>query len=477
MKSSSAVRVRFAPSPTGHLHLGGLRTTLFNWYFARHHNGAFLLRIEDTDFERSRQEYTDAILESLAWCGVVPDEPLVVQSSRIAEHRAVALKLLEEGAAYRCLCTKEELQERLGGNAADGSGYVLYDGKCRDRSLTEAASTAPYVIRFKLPDNVHEISFEDRIRGTVTYSLDQFDDFIIIRSDGMPTYNFAVVLDDAFMRISHVIRGEEHLVNTPRQIMLYQACGYSVPEFAHLPLILGPDGTKLSKRDAATAVVDYKRMGFLPDALCNYLVRLGWSHGDQEIFTKDELVRYFSLEQVGKKGSIFDVKKLEWMNNLYMKGCSAQDLLYIIDRDVMPGFSARLISWVPEQIYGIIELYKARVKTAKELADNLLALHEDSFVYDKPEGVAWWHAATADIFDMLEKELQDSSFAVKELELRVKSFCVARGCALPSVAQPIRFALTGSLNSPGVFELLSLLGKNESLRRIRCVSNILRTVT
>ncbi|MDZ4149986.1 glutamate--tRNA ligase, partial [Methylicorpusculum sp.] len=306
MSQEKQIRVRFAPSPTGMLHIGNLRACLFNWLFARHGRGAFLVRIEDTDRERSKPEYVNAVLSSLRWMGIEPDEPLVFQSQRLAAYQEVLEQLIKTGKAYRCFCTPEEITARCKRSACSGDTtflgmaekgslatalgegedlFVGYDGHCRNRVLTEQDWEKPFVIRFALPVDKHEVSFDDRIRGRLSVSLDQFDDFIIARSqdkqgqNGWPVYNFVVTVDDAFMRITHVIRGEDHITNTFKQLMLYQACGYQPPVFVHLPLVLGPSGDKLSKRDGATAVPEYQRMGFLPDALFNYLVRLGWAHG------------------------------------------------------------------------------------------------------------------------------------------------------------------------------------------------------
>ena len=282
----SPVRVRFAPSPTGHLHIGSLRTALFNWLFARHIQGTFLLRIEDTDIERSKAEYTQSIMGSLAWCGLTPDEPVVIQSDRIKEHQRVAQQLIKEGKAYRCICTPQEVEQRIQAQSGDDHSFAKYDGTCRDAGHD---GSKPSVIRFKI-GAIHDVSFDDIIRGPIRVNTQELDDFIIIRSDGTPMYNFVVVVDDAFMRITHVIRGEDHIPNTIKQILLYQACNYQLPQFAHLPMILGPSGEKLSKRDGAVSALEYKHNGYLPDALINYLARLGWAHGDQEIFTRQELI-------------------------------------------------------------------------------------------------------------------------------------------------------------------------------------------
>lgn len=267
---SSSVRVRFAPSPTGHLHIGGMRSAIFNWLFARHHKGVFLLRIEDTDLERSKKEYTDSIIASFAWMHVDWDEPIVIQSERINRHKQVAQQLLQEGKAYYCTCTQEQVIERLKNVPGFDAQFIKYDGFCRNKKNSSGA------IRFRIPDNCGPIEWHDLIRDLIRIEPDQLDDFLIVRSDGTPMYNFVVVVDDADMRISHVIRGEEHIANTPKQILLYNACNFALPQFAHLPMILGSDGSKLSKRDAATGVFEYKSAGYLPDALFNYLVRLGW---------------------------------------------------------------------------------------------------------------------------------------------------------------------------------------------------------
>src|SRR5581483_318355 len=271
MNTHKQVRVRFAPSPTGHLHIGGLRTALFNWLFARHHGGAFLLRIEDTDTERSTAEYRDSIVHAFVWTQLIHDEEIVTQSERIEEHRRVAQELIIAGKAYRCFCSPQDVVARYAQHHKNEDAFVKYDGFCRERIAHADDVDKPHVIRFKLPVNCHEIVFDDLIKGRITFDIDQLDDFIIVRSGGYPMYNFVVVVDDAFMRITHVIRAEEHLINTPKQVLLYQACGYDIPAFAHLPLILGPSGDKLSKRDGATSVIEYRHQGYLPQALLNYL--------------------------------------------------------------------------------------------------------------------------------------------------------------------------------------------------------------
>lgn len=456
---NSAVRVRFAPSPTGHLHVGGLRTALFNWLFARHHNGSFLLRIEDTDTERSEQRYLDSILSSLAWCKLNHDEPLVVQSQRFDLYRQMAYDLLAQGKAYRCYCTPVELEKRLGSNAADGMGYVKYDGTCRN--ITTIIDK-PFCIRFKLPEHFSSIIVQDIIKGFIEFPADQFDDFIIVRTDGGIMYNFGVVIDDAAMKITHVIRGEEHLVNTPKQMLLYEAFGYEMPQFGHVPLILGPDGSKLSKRDAATAVIDYKDNGYLPDALCNYLVRLGWSHGDQEIFTRDELIQFFTLEAIGAKGSIFDVQKLNWINSVYIKSNSNEALIkQLSDLDSL--FVSRLSTWSSLQIETAIALFKERVSTLVELADKVSLVHNGPTSYQMHETVT---AQTPAILEDVLHAFHQNDFTRESLPPLLKEISKKYNVAFAFVAQPIRIALTGLSEMPAVYDLLLLCGKDTSILRI-----------
>ena len=313
---NKAVRVRFAPSPTGHLHIGGLRTALFNWLFAKHCGGTFLLRIEDTDLERSKDEYTQAIYQAFAWVGITSDEQPLIQSQRFSIYKEVAEDLISQEKAYRCACTPEQVEARARQAGVTGEYHGGYDGYCRFKEIEETEKTA---IRFVIPESTQTFSWHDAIRGVISFDRSQLDDFVIVRSDGTPTYNFCVVIDDHASAITHVIRGEDHISNTPKQIALYQELGYEVPVFAHIPMILGSDGNKLSKRDGAVDVVAYRGIGYLSDALVNYIVRLGWAYGDQEIFTQEELIKYFTLEAVGKKPSVFDFTKLEWLNSLYMR--------------------------------------------------------------------------------------------------------------------------------------------------------------
>ncbi len=462
----NSIRVRYAPSPTGHLHLGSLRTAIYNWLFARHTRGAFLVRIEDTDPERSKEEYTRSILDTLKWASIEPDEPYVIQSQRIENHRQVAQKLLDEGKVYRCFCTPEELKQRLGESASEEGSYTRYDGKCRDKQITDEDLKKPFALRFKIPFDKEHIAFNDLIRGHISFEANQLDDFIIVRSDGWPMYNFVVVVDDAWQRITHVLRGEDHISNTPKQILLYEACGYKLPEFAHFSLILGPDGQRFSKRHGATSVLEYKHSGFLAHALCNYLVRLGWSHGDQELFTQEELIRFFTLEHMSKKSAIFDRKKLEWVNSMYLRNLSVADIIHFIQRDIDPHFKTYFSNWSSTTLDSIIDLYKERVKTLKELIDELRSLHErpqkfdvDITAFKKPEVVMY----LTTVRDALDKNEDYSHDAVDTL---IKNICHQFSVPLPQIAQPLRVALTGKSSSPGVAQLIASLGGEESSHRI-----------
>lgn len=459
------VRVRFAPSPTGHLHIGGLRAALFNWLFARKHQGKFLVRIEDTDQTRSLPLYTQSIFESLAWCSLVSDEPVLFQSERLNMYRDAAEQLLNAGQAYRCYCTPTELKSRLGANASEGDGfYTVYDGWCRQNANKEPHNN-PFVIRFAVPKDVDAVTVTDLIRGSIRFPIDTIDDFIVVRSDGYPTYNFCVVIDDHSTNISHVIRGEEHLVNTPRQILLYRACGYALPAFAHLPLILGKDGTKLSKREGATSVIDYKKGGYLPDALCNYLVRLGWSHGDQEIFTRDEMVQLFSFDNVGKSGGIFDTAKLLWLNQVYIKKTSAQDLVKALT-DIDQDFRQRVSSWHDQQLYALVDVYKPRSKTVVELRDALYGVYDAALV-DTRDYASGLNKAQVQALDVLLQRLPDSEYSRSAIETMIKEIIEHGHLSFSEIAQPLRVALTGSTTAPGIYDLLLAYGREESLRRLR----------
>ncbi len=466
--SMKSIRVRFAPSPTGHLHIGGLRAALFNWLYARHNGGKFLIRIEDTDLERSKPEYTESILASFAWCDIQSDEPIVIQSQRIAEHVDIIEQLIKNKKAYYCYCTQAEVTTRHGVEPEDPYTAVKYDGRCRNRIPTPDDEKKPYAVRFALPQDRTTISFHDLIRGTVTFDMDQFDDFIIARSDGTPMYNFVVVVDDHHMEISHVIRGEDHISNTPKQIFLYEACGFPVPQFAHLPLILGPEGNRLSKRDAATSVLEYRLNGYLPDALLNYLVRLGWAHGDQEVFTREELISFFTLEAVGKKGSIFDQAKLDWMNSVYIRARTPQSLLSYIHDHMDPAFSSTCPNWDEEKLCAAIAAYQDRVATVRELIQEVRLLYAGPFEYSDEDCAAWCSTTEQKrSIEALRVACEGMSEWSKDaVSHELKALAKQHDLKLVALAQPLRLALIGKTAGPGVFDMAALVGQQETVQRL-----------
>ena len=456
------VRVRFAPSPTGYLHIGSFRTALFNWLFARHHKGVFLVRIEDTDIERSKPEYTEAIADALQWINIQADEPVVIQSDRTPEHNALIEQLLAEGKAYKDFYTEEEFTELYTakfGITEFPKAHRICRGQPQDQDK-------PYVVRFKLPLDRQDVCFDDVIRDTVCIDIQQLDDFVLSRSGARPMYNFVVVADDIHQRVTHVIRGEDHIPNTPKQILLYEALGAKPPVFAHLPLILGKSGNRLSKRDAATSVMEYEQAGYLPDALLNYLVRLGWAHGDQEVFTRAELIDCFSLEAIGKKGSIFDQDKLDWLNGLYMRN-SDDKALYTIMHEIKPDI-LQIIKKDEQELLKWIALYKERAHTVAQLADMIIAAHAAPATYDTEACAKWTDAQTAnDVQELIKRFETVTTLGVAEVKAIVEQYAKDAGKKLGNIAQLIRIALVGSSSSPSVFELVTLLGKSESIARLK----------
>ncbi len=457
---NKAVRVRFAPSPTGHLHIGSLRTALFNWLFARHHDGIFLVRIEDTDTERSKPEYTDAIIQALDWMGLAADEQVVYQSARFGEHTKLIDQLIAQGKAYKDYYTQDELfalHKQQMGTAEFAKAYRV----CRDQPQKQSK---PYVVRFKLPFERTQVCFDDAIRGQVCVDVEQLDDFVIARSDGRPMYNFVVVADDIDQGITHVVRGEDHISNTPKQLLLYEALGKQPPIFAHLPLILGKEGQRLSKRDAATATEEYKELGYLPDALLNYLVRLGWAHGDQEIFTRDELIKLFSLGEVGKKGAMFDQEKLDWINAYYIRHTGNEnlfDMLCALQPNIEKG------PFNKKQLLDLIELYKERSVTLIELAQAVTSFAHVPHSYDEAACAKWIDKQTAGMLNTLIGLLDVEPFDVEQVKKIIAAYAKEHDKKLGAVAQPIRIALVGGSSSPSVFELLAILGKAVSQARLK----------
>ncbi|HVP68521.1 MAG TPA: glutamate--tRNA ligase [Anaeromyxobacteraceae bacterium] len=459
-------RLRFAPSPTGYLHIGGARTALLNWLWARHAGGTFVLRIEDTDRERSTQQAVDAILDGMRWLGLDWDEGPGVggphgpyfQMQRLDLYKAHAEQLIRQGRAYACYCTKEEL-DVLREQAKAAKVQFVYPGTCRDRPYEPSRR---HVVRFRLP-KVLEVTFKDLVKGPITRPGSTLQDEVIVRADGVPLYNFGAVVDDVTMKINLVARGDDHVNNTAIQILLYEALGYPVPTFAHLPMILGSDKTRLSKRHGATSVTAYREMGYLPEAVVNYLVRLGWSHGDQEIFTRDELVKYFSFDHVGATSGVFNPDKMLWVNHTWMKSLSPAELA----RRALPFFHATDLSVAEgEKLLRTVKVLQERAKTLTDLVAQaryfFAPIEVDPKAKEKfltPESRPVLEAIRAGIAAMpAPDEVQ--------LERLFSEAAQSRGLGLGKVAQPVRVALTGGTASPGIYDVVLILGRDEALRRL-----------
>ncbi len=459
------IRVRFAPSPTGHLHIGGARTALFNWLYARHSGGKFVLRIEDTDRDRSTDEYIASIIEGMRWLGLDWDEGPYRQTDRFEIYRHHAEEFLKHGKAYRCYCTPEELEVRRE-EAIKRGQTPSYDRRCR--SIREPIEGKPYSIRFKMPMEGDTV-VSDLIRGPVIFENSQLDDLIIVRSDGTPTYNFCVVVDDYEMRITDVIRGDDHLNNTPKQVHIYRALGYEVPRFAHLPMILGSDKTRLSKRHGATSVLAYRDGGFIPEALVNYLVRLGWSHGDQEVFSPEELVEFFSLEHIGKSASVFNPEKLMWLNAEYMKTLPPSRLYelvrpFLVAQGTIAEDTVINTAWAERAVSTLTE----RAKTMLELATALKYYISDEVEIDPKAKEKHLTPTSAGYLKEVLSVIEPlGEFTAPALEHAVHSLVETMCVKLGAVAQPIRVAVTGGTMSPGIFVVLEIVGREKTLRRIR----------
>jgi glutamyl-tRNA synthetase len=465
-----SVVTRFAPSPTGFLHIGGARTALFNWLYARGRGGKMLLRIEDTDRERSTQAAIDAILDGLKWLGIDWDGDVVYQFSRAARHREVAESLLASGRAYYCYASQDELAQMREAARREGRAK-LYDGRWRDRDASEAPSGVKPTIRLKAP-LTGETVIEDQVQGRVVWQNENLDDLVLLRSDGTPTYMLAVVVDDHDMSVTHVIRGDDHLTNAARQKQIYDALGWDVPAMAHIPLIHGPDGSKLSKRHGALGVDAYRAMGYLPGALRNYLVRLGWSHGDQEIFSTEEMIAAFDLPQIGRSPARFDFAKLESLNGHYIRQSSDQELVAAID-NLLPhieggaALAAKLTPTVRGQLLAAMGSLKERAKTLLDLIDGGSFLLSDRPIALDDKARALLTPEARDLLAGAAGELaRVEPWSSEGTEQAVRSFAEARGAKLGAVAQPLRAALTGRTTSPGIFEVLAVLGKEESLARL-----------
>ena len=468
------VRTRFAPSPSGYLHIGGARTALFNFLFARHHGGKFILRIEDTDRERSTPEAINAILDAMNWLGLDWDEGPFYQTKRYALYKEKVQKLLSEGKAYPCVCTPEKLEAKRQ-LAQQEKRKSMYDGTCRppEGVIPPLPQDKPYTIRFRSPRDGSTI-VNDAVKGDVVFDNRELDDLIIARSDGTPTYNFCVVVDDIDMGITHIIRGDDHLANTPRQILLYQALGDTPPQFAHVPLILGLDKARLSKRHGATSVTVYRDMGYLPEAILNYLVRLGWSHGDQELFSREELIEKFSLESVGKSAGVFNPEKFLWVNFHYLKTRPLSQLAEeIVPYIVAKGYRApQDKSWLERMIKTLQE----RSRTLVELVDSAHFYLTDDIAIDEKAAKKF---LTPEVSQPLSKLIERLSaldeFSEANIESAFSGVLEEFGLSMGKLAQPVRVALTGSTVSPGIHEVIAVLGKERTIRRLQSALERLRS--
>jgi glutamyl-tRNA synthetase len=468
-------RLRFAPSPTGYLHVGGARTALINWLYVKKYGGKFLLRVEDTDKARSTEESTRAIFEGLEWLGLLWDEEVVHQGANLARHQADAQRLVDAGNAYRCFCTQAELEEQRRAAEARNEAF-RYDRRCARLSADEVArrvaSGMPFVIRFAMPEG--ETAWTDLVHGLITFPNKDIGegDFIILRSDGTPIYNLAVVSDDIAMGITLVLRGDDHVSNTPKQILLYEALGAPLPQFGHLPMIHGLDGKKLSKRHGATAVGDYQHMGILPQAMLNFLALLGWSPGnDIEVMTVPQMIELFSVDGLSKKAAIFDTKKLEWMNGQHLSMLSAAELAPLVTRAIVAAGLATEAELMGRQSWylSLIDLLKVRARTIDDIVRQAIPYLSETIVYD-PDAVAkQWKdaAATRDLLQATRDALAAThTWEAIQLEDSLRALAEARGIAAGKIFQPLRVALTGLTASPGIFDVLVMLGREKSLARI-----------
>ena len=466
-------RLRFAPSPTGYLHVGVARTALFNWLFVRHYGGQFLLRIEDTDRARSTDASTRGIFEGLEWLGLSWDEEVVYQGANLARHQADATSLLERGAAYRCFCTQEELDERRREAEQRGEAFK-YDRRCdrlsADESARRVASGTAYVLRFRVPDG--ETSWDDLVHGAITFANREIEDFVIVRSDGTPIYNMAVVSDDIAMRITLVMRGDDHISNTPKQIMLYRALDAELPRFAHLPMIHGPDGKKLSKRHGATAVGDYRHLGILPQAMVNFLALLGWSPGnDIEVMGIDQLIALFSVEGLSKKAAIFDAKKLEWMNGQHLSLLASESLATLVTPALVAAglVTAEELASRRDWYLALLDLLKVRARTIDDVVRQSGPYLREHIEYDADAVAKQWkdRPATVELLSHTRNSLAGiERWDSGAMEESLRSLAERLGVAAGKIFQPLRVALTGLAASPGIFDVLVILGRERSLSRI-----------
>ncbi len=455
----SKIITRFPPSPTGALHLGGARTALFNWLFARHVNGTFILRIEDTDQKRSQQAHVDSILESLKWMGIDWDQGPYFQTQRMDVYKKAMDRLLESGRAYWCTCSPETLAAKREAAMAKGD-KPKYDGTCREMGLEK---TEGAVVRLKTPLSGVTV-FDDKVKGPVSVSNDELDDLVIQKSDGMPTYHMAVVADDVDMGITHIIRGDDHVSNTPRQICIYNALDEPLPVYAHVPMVLGPDKKKLSKRHGATSATEYREMGILPGAFINFLARLGWSHGDQEFFTVQELVEKFNLESIGKSASVFDLERLKDLNGDHIRAMDTDKLAPLVLPHLKKlGVKADNDTYLVQ----VVETLKIRSKTLEDMARGAVFYYQDEIEFDPKAAKKFLKPAAMEPVALLTEKLKDVDCSdEKALEGAFEKVMETLDIKLGKIAQPVRVALTGVTASPGIFEIIRVLGKDRVLQRL-----------
>lgn len=464
------VKVRFAPSPTGNLHIGGARTALFNWLFARHNNGKLILRVDDTDLERSTGDSMKAILDGLKWLGIDWDEGPIYQSKRLDEYKKYADELVSKGKAYYCFCTKEELDE-MRSEAQKAGKPPMYTGKCRNLSPDEVKKYIDegkkYVVRLKVPKDGKTV-VHDIIRGDVEFDNSTFDDFIIMKSDNMPTYNFATVIDDYEMKISHIIRGEEHLSNTPKQILIYEALGFEKPEFAHVSMILAPDRSKLSKRHGATSVQEFRDLGYLPEAIINYITLLGWVPSDgEEVFTTEKSVREFTLDRVSKNPAIYDTKKLTWLNGIYIRECDIDRLT----KEVIPFLISKGLigdEYDYDYIRKIVIAVREREKTLSDIADAMSYYFKDDFSYDEKGVKKYFEKDGVEniLREAIEILKKVDNFNLTETENAYRDLIERLNIKSGDLFHPTRLAISGRTFGPGLFDIMELLGKERTIERI-----------
>ena len=459
---------RFPPSPTGYLHVGGARTAIFNWLYARHMQGKFVLRIEDTDAERSTQASVDAIFEALHWLGIDWDEGPYFQTQRFDIYKEYIQKLIDSGHAYYCTCSPAKI-EAMRQKAMETGDKPRYDGTCREKGLPASDDA---VVRCKAPLTGTTV-VEDVIKGNIVFQNDELDDFVICRSDGAPTYNFVVVVDDITMNINTIIRGDDHVMNTPKQILLYKALGSPLPTFGHVPMVLGNDRARLSKRHGAMSVTAYRDMGYLPEAMINYLVRLGWSHGDQEFFTRDELIEVFDLANVGRSAGVFDMNKLQALNAEHIMASSARDLVAPLKPFMA---EADIEIEAGEYIEQVIETLQPRSKTLADMAEAALFYYQDDIVFEEKAAKKFLKANALEPLNHLAAKLEAlSEYTQSGLEDVFKAVMEETELKLGKIAQPVRVALTGRTASPGIFEIIAILGRERVIPRLKKAIQFIET--